>query len=473
MTIEIAEQFEQQEDYEKAYDEYKRLLAKKPNNIDLLQRTANVALILEKKDEASELLSKILSLDPENIMCYEQLMDIYNDTDKYKYYIYRGDKHVVQGQISHAINDFNKALNKADSDEKILSTRFVLGGLYEQVGKFNQAIDEFLRITDHDEATKEAYLKLAKLYEKTDMVSSSVTILEKALEHGFKDDKDVKEALANYYIKNGTPELATEMTSDDLTKIRSYLDNGKDEQALELIKSIEKDYKKNPKYLALVAQYHFQRNEFDEALAIVDEYEKFAKNSPLIYQMRAMIYDELNKNFEASINWAKYNILLDNKDVALNEYMQAYAINNEDAELVYTIANLLDTLNDKTRANEFYEQLVKLEPDNRKALERLADFRESIGDYRQAIEYLEQYHKIDPRNASTIKKLGKFYEKIRKKDKALEYYKKYISISNAVEGYDEIKAKIEKLETQPKNYTETDGEDGLIDIIMRWFNRKK
>ena len=221
MTIEIAEQFEQQEDYEKAYDEYKRLLAKKPNNIDLLQRTANVALILEKKDEASELLSKILSLDPENIMCYEQLMDIYNDTDKYKYYIYRGDKHVVQGQISHAINDFNKALNKADSDEKILSTRFVLGGLYEQVGKFNQAIDEFLRITDHDEATKEAYLKLAKLYEKTDMVSSSVTILEKALEHGFKDDKDVKEALANYYIKNGTPELATEMTSDDLKKIRS------------------------------------------------------------------------------------------------------------------------------------------------------------------------------------------------------------------------------------------------------------
>ena len=90
------------------------------------------------------------------------------------------------------------------------------------------------------------------------MVSSSVTILEKALEHGFKDDKDVKEALANYYIKNGTPELATEMTSDDLTKIRSYLDNGKDEQALELIKNIEKDYKKNPKYLALVAQYHFQ-----------------------------------------------------------------------------------------------------------------------------------------------------------------------------------------------------------------------
>ena len=162
--------------------------------------------------------------------------------------------------------------------------------------------------------------------------------LEKALEHGFKDDKDIKETLANYYIKNGTPELATEMTSDDLTKIRSYLDNGKDEKAFELIQNIEKDYKKNPKFLALVAQYYFQKSQFDEALAIVDEYEKFAKNSPLIYQMRAMIFDGQKKTFEASINWAKYNILLGNKDVALNEYMQAYAMNNEDVELVYTIA---------------------------------------------------------------------------------------------------------------------------------------
>ena len=180
MTIEIAEQFEQQEDYEKAYDEYKRLLAKKPNNIDLLQRTANVALILEKKDEASELLSKILSLDPENIMCYEQLMDIYNDTDKYKYYIYRGDKHVVQGQISHAINDFNKALNKADSDEKILSTRFVLGGLYEQVGKFNQAIDEFLNVPlDNAELYFDTYNNLIRLlYQAKNQSADGSIIME-------------------------------------------------------------------------------------------------------------------------------------------------------------------------------------------------------------------------------------------------------------------------------------------------------
>lgn len=472
MTLETAEQFEEQEQYDKAYEEYQRLLAKKPNDVDLLQRIASTAMILNKKEEATEYFTKILEIEPQNTMCYEQLMDIYNDSNRYKYYVYRADLHVVQGQISHAINDFNKALGKAETEEEMLSVRFALGGLYEQAEKYNQAIDEFLRITDSEKSNKEAYIKLAMLYEKIDMIESSVSILEKALENDFKDDKDLKELLANYYIKNNTPELASEITTDNLTKARSYLDNGQDDKAFELLESIRNDYKKNPKYHSLLAQYYYQKNEFDKALEEVNEFEKFSKNSPLIYQMRAMIFDEKQQDYEAHINWAKYNILRNDNDVALNEYLQAYAIKNNDAELVYTIANLLDTLDDKTRANEFYEQLVKLEPNNKKALERLADFRESIGDYKQAVVYLEQYHKIDSKNASTIKKLGKFYEKLRKKDKALEYYKMYVSISNAVEDYDEISKKISKLESQPKSYSEANSEDGLIDIIMKWFNRK-
>ena len=473
MTLETAEQYEEQEQYDKAYDEYQRLLAKRPNDVDLLQRTASTALILDKKEEAKDYFTRILAIEPQNTMCYEQLMDIYSDTNRYKYYVYRADLHVVQGQLSHAINDFNKALNKAETEEEMLSVRFALGGLYEQVEKFNQAIDEFLRITDSDKANKEAYIKLAMLYEKTGMVSSSVSVLEKALENGFENDRDIKELLANFYIKNNSPELASEMTADNLTKIKSYLDNEQDDKAFELLESIKNDYKKNPKYYSLLAQYYYQKNEFEMALEAVDEFEKFAKNSPLIYQMRAMIFDEQQKDYEAHINWAKYNILRNNTDVALNEYMQAYSIKDDAAELVFTIANLLDTLDDKTRANEFYERLVQLEPNNKKALERLADFRESIGDYRQAIVYLEKYHEIDSKNANTIKKLGKFYEKIRKKDKALEYYKMYVGISSAVEDYDEISAKIAKMESNPKSYSEAGSEDGLIDIIVKWFNRRK
>jgi len=178
MTLETAEQFEEQEQYDKAYEEYIKLLSKKPHDVDLLQRIASTALILDKKEEAKDYFTKILELDPQNTMCYEQLMDIYSETNRYKYYVYRADLHVIQGQLSHAINDFNKALGKAETEEEMLSVRFALGGLYEQVEKYNQAIDEFLRITDSEKSNKEAYIKLALLYEKTDMVSSSVSILE-------------------------------------------------------------------------------------------------------------------------------------------------------------------------------------------------------------------------------------------------------------------------------------------------------
>lgn len=51
-------------------------------------------------------------------------------------------------------------------------------------------------------------------------------------------------------------------------------------------------YKKNPKYLSLVAQYYYTEKKFDEALDAVNEFAKFDKNSPLIYQMRALIYEE-------------------------------------------------------------------------------------------------------------------------------------------------------------------------------------
>ena len=47
-----AEQLEQSEKYDEAYIEYKKMLMHKPDDVDLLTRTAHVALIVGKKDEA-------------------------------------------------------------------------------------------------------------------------------------------------------------------------------------------------------------------------------------------------------------------------------------------------------------------------------------------------------------------------------------------------------------------------------------
>ena len=83
MTIELAEKFEQEENYQEAYDEYKKLLNAKPKNVDLLQRAAHIAGILGKIEEAENYFSKILEIDATNELAYEQLMDIFISSYKH------------------------------------------------------------------------------------------------------------------------------------------------------------------------------------------------------------------------------------------------------------------------------------------------------------------------------------------------------------------------------------------------------
>lgn len=478
MSIETAEQLEANEEYEKAYDEYKKLLNAHPKSVEILQRTAHVAKILGKDEDAEKYFTKIIENDPANELAYEQLMDMFINTNKYKYYTYRGDLHLVQQKFQHAAGDFKKALMHAPDEGRMAMTRFILAGIYENIGKENNAIDEYLRIIDkhsanpEEQAPVEAYLNLAKIYEKQDILSSAAEILQRAINDGY-DTQVVKDTLANIYLKNNQSDKAAKVSSDKLIQLRCLIEDENFDEAKQKIEEMHSDYKKNPKYLILVAQYYYALKDFDKAFESVDEYAKFDKNSPLIYQMRAMIYEEKGNEFEEHYNWAKYNRLRGNNDVALNEYMQAYNSNPNDSALVMTIAEMLDEMKDKTHAAEFYEKLISLEPKNRKALEKLGEFRESIGDYKMSVEYFERLYETDKRNSSVLKSLAKGYEKTKRPDKAAEFYEKYISstaLSN--EETEAIKKKIEKLKNKQKVYNDSsDDEGGLIGVIMKFFGK--
>ena len=71
----LAEQLEQNEKYEEAYAEYKKMLAKKADDIELLTKLAHLAMILEKREDAKTYYAKILELDPPNILAQELLID--------------------------------------------------------------------------------------------------------------------------------------------------------------------------------------------------------------------------------------------------------------------------------------------------------------------------------------------------------------------------------------------------------------
>lgn len=466
MSLQLAEQYEENEQYEQAYDEYKKLSERNPKDLSLLERLGHLAMLLDKKDEAAEYYSKILEFDATNTLCYEQLMDIYVTTDKYKYYVYRANLHTVEHKYEHAINDYKKAVNSAQNDNDILNARFVLATLYEQEGNNLKAIDEYLKVIDYENTHEDVYLRLSNLYLKEDALPSAIEVLERARKSGF-DTPKVKEALADLYVKNGNSESAYEVTSDELTKVRCLLDLGKKSEAFEKLQQMEDQYGHIAQYHSLKAQYYYMTGDYEKALESVKEFDKAEKNSPLTYQMRALIYEEQNDDFLAHINWGKYNLVRGNKDIAINEFLNAYQLKNDDLDLLNTLAMLLEENDDKNHAMEMYERIAKLDETDKKALGKLADFRESIGDYREQAEYLLRLYKLDKRNSTVVRKLGEAYEKLHNKPASIECYEKYLEIGKGNPDYAKIKAKLEKLSN-----TEMSEDEGLLDKIIGWFSKK-
>ena len=298
MSLQTAEQFEENEQYSEAYEEYKKLHERNPKDLSVLERLGHLSMLLDNKEDAAKYYSQILESDATNVLAYEQLMDIYVSTDKYKYYVYRGNLHSVEHKLEHAINDYKKAINATQEDKEILSARFVLATLYEQTGQNMKAIDEYLKVIEHDETHEEVFLKLANLYLKEDAAGSAVEVLERARKQGF-DTVNVNEMLSDLYIKNGSPERALEITSDELTKVKCLLDMNKTDEAIKKLEDMAEQYSHIGQYHSLKAQYYYMKNEFDKALESVEEFNKITPNSPLTYQMRALIYENKNDDYNA------------------------------------------------------------------------------------------------------------------------------------------------------------------------------
>lgn len=395
----LAEQYENDEQYEKAYEEYKKQYENGKENVHILQKLGHLASILNKKDEAEEYYKKVVALDKKNIVAYEQLMDIcFENNDKFTYYLSRGQMHVLQEQYEHAINDFKKAIAHGEQDERLNSTRYMLADLYEKTNQPNKAIDEYLKISDTEYASSETYLKLAALYYKTDFLESAIEILQRAKDDGFEG---LDEALAQYYSRANDSEKALNLTKDNMLKARSLMELGRNDEAIELLKSMHDQYKNDSQYCALIAQYYFEIGELETALEKVNVFAKVAPNSPLIYQMRALIYEKKGDEFNEHVNWAKFNNLKGDTDIALNEYMIAHQIDENNIDVIITIADTLDKT-DKNHSVEFYEKLLELQPNNKRALQKLAEFRDRIGDYIEMVNYLDKLKQIDPRNPYVI-----------------------------------------------------------------------
>ncbi len=348
-----------------------------------IHNQASDAMADGNKEKAIELYNEILTIAPTDEIALGQLMDLYFETDKFQYYLMRANYNVVNQKFEHAINDTKKALNlNADSIE----ARIKLARLYRVANKNLKSIDEFNKIIELAPDTKESYLELIDLYIIEDAKESAVGIAKKAVDE-FSNDIGFKNILAKLYYDLASYEEALKFVTDRNLKAKILLQAGKNEEAKAVLDEMKPQIKEEKAaYKLLLAEYFYNKNEYNEALNVVNEYINLIGPSAVSFQMKALCYEGLNDEFMAAVNFGYMKKAQNKNDEAIVEFNHAHSLNKKDKNVLIELANLYMGLGEKYTAMDFWNAVYELDGDSH-AKTVLGDFYFSEGDYRMAEKY--------------------------------------------------------------------------------------
>ncbi len=348
-----------------------------------IHNQASDAMADGDKEKAIELYNEILTIAPTDEIALGQLMDLYFETDKFQYYLMRANYNVVNQKFEHAINDTKKALNlNADSIE----ARIKLARLYRVANKNLKSIDEFNKIIELAPDTKESYLELIDLYIIEDAKESAVGIAKKAVDE-FSNDIGFKNILAKLYYDLASYEEALKFVTDRNLKAKILLQAGKNEEAKAVLDEMKPQIKEEKAaYKLLLAEYFYNKNEYNEALNVVNEYINLIGPSAVSFQMKALCYEGLNDEFMAAVNFGYMKKAQNKNDEAIVEFNHAHSLNKKDKNVLIELANLYMGLGEKYTAMDFWNAVYELDGDSH-AKTVLGDFYFSEGDYRMAEKY--------------------------------------------------------------------------------------
>ncbi len=355
-------------------------------DLEELHQKASDAMAEGNREKAVELYNKILETAPADEIAHGQLMDLYFDTDKFKYYLTRANYNVVNQKFEHAINDTKKALNL---DAESIDARIKLARLYRVSNKNLKAIDEFNKIIELEPKLRDAYLELINLYILEDAKESAVGIARKAVNE-FENDTEFKNILAKLYFDLGMNSEALEVVQDKPMKVKILLADGKNDEAKAILDDMKTSMpnikEAHAAYNLLLAEYFYNKNEFDNALNTIEEYTKLSGPDAVSFQMKALVYEAKNDDFMASVNWGYMKKAQSKNDEAVVEFNHAHSLNKKDKNVLIELANLYMNLGEKYTSMDFWNAVYELDNDEH-AKNILGEFYFNEGDYAMAEKY--------------------------------------------------------------------------------------
>ena len=451
------------ENYDKAYEMLTNMYEKMKDDAEYLEKIALLAKMMEKDEDAAKYWEELVIVNPNSLVAYSELLDIYNNKDKYKYYITRAKYKILNEKVSQSIDDYKKAIASTTDENEQVNARFLLAKALEHVGKVQEAIDEYFRIIELKDDIA-IYHKLADLYSEMGDRFSAISVLEKAVK-AFPEVPTLAEYLSALYLKEGQYDKSLEYATNDYSKIKAYLMKGENQTAFELLeKNVDE---KNANYVALMAEYYFNTKDWAKTTEFIDKFNELSPQNPLVYQMRALVCDENNDDYGYHYNMGKCYSYKKSYDLALAEYLNAHRYDATKSDAVKEIIKINEAMGDKTSLMEFYEKLVRQEPDNTFALKGLGDIYADMYEFRSALEYYKKAEKLDSNDYELLNKMGFAFEKIKDMSSAKEYYERYIAKAPLSPDTEKLKEKVAKM-VGPE-LSDGGNEEGFIDKIMKFF----
>lgn len=178
---------------------YQEILKMVPNNLDVIQKCADLYFEYEFFDEALPIYFMILGRDPENYEAVSKISIIYARQGNLQESVNYARKVFSKGLLANVIEEYEKVSHLQPDDAQ---THLNVGVLYKEMGFMDEAVIEFQRAAREPQKLLPAYNLLGLVFKEKGLTELAIRQFQRALEkNGYKDEEyqEIRYNLASTY----------------------------------------------------------------------------------------------------------------------------------------------------------------------------------------------------------------------------------------------------------------------------------
>ncbi|WNM64036.1 tetratricopeptide repeat protein [Candidatus Nitrospira neomarina] len=428
-------------DFEKGIEELKKSLELDPDNEQVYVDLARAYLILEKPEEAEDVLDKGLT----------------KKANSPTLILAKGEFYSLQGKNTEAEALFQEVLAL---DPENYDYYVKIAGYYQTNQKWKETEEIYQRLATRKPASEVPQMFLGEFYTFIGDGAKASAHFQKGVELNPKSDP-ARNSLINFYLDNRQWDdveklmkpLLEAKSKSIVTKIfeaRLILGRGNVDEAIPLFQAIIKDEPNQAMAHQYLGSAFAQKNETVQAIQEFTEAKKLAPQDREVRKALA-VARMAERSYKMAIEEAQMAIRLNPRDVqAVHILGQAYFGEKDfsSAKNVYqaiidqipqdAIAHfqlgLIDQQDKKVQeAIDHFEEALKYNPDFVQALSHIANIRLSMGEAPQARERVQQQIERSSKNPYFYNLLGRLWMQAKQIDQAEKAFKQALDLNDQLQ----------------------------------------